>query len=66
MVETLEKDLEKLKRQKENILLRRTLAVKGSIDDRTEEEKAAQTKANLKGDLEGMAVHLIEASPKKI
>ena len=36
LVEGLEKDLEKLKRQQENILLRKTLALKGSIDEQTE------------------------------
>jgi hypothetical protein len=33
LVEGLEKDLEKLKRMQENILLRKTIAVKGSIDE---------------------------------
>ena len=63
----MEKELEKLKRQHENIQLRKTLATKGTIDDKSEEEKQREYEAKLKAELEDYGgAHVIAASPKKI
>jgi uncharacterized protein YdhG (YjbR/CyaY superfamily) len=68
LVEGIEKDLEKLRRQQENIQLRRTLATKGvsSLVEETEEEKQEQIKYDMTRALTDAGAHVIDASPKKV
>jgi len=47
-------------------MLRKTLANKGTIDDRTEQEKEKEYETVLKHDLEQAGTHVIAASPRKI
>ncbi len=66
LVEAMEKDLEKLKRQAENISLRKTLATKGGVvDDKTEEEHEQELAEQMNRDLTGFGTHVIHASPKR-
>ncbi len=66
LVEAMEKDLEKLKRQAENIQTRKTLATKGGvIDDTTEEERERELAEQMQRDLTGLGTHVIHASPRR-
>lgn len=67
LVEGIEKDIEKLRRQQENLQLRKTLALNGgqSIIEETQEEKDRETNARLRSDLESVGTYVIDASPKK-
>jgi len=59
--------LEKLRRQQENIQLRKHLAVTGqSFVEETEEEKQRNIKTKLTKDLEDTGAFVIAASPKKL
>jgi hypothetical protein len=67
LIDGIDKDLDKLKRQRENILLRKHLAMTGqSLVEQTEEEKLRDMEAKLKRDLTEGGVHVIAASPRKI
>ena len=46
--------------------MRKTLALKGSIDEQTEEEKEKEIKQKMKFDLEEAGTFVIAASPKKL
>ena len=51
-VESMQKDIEKLRRQQENIQLRKHLALTGqSLVEETKEERERETRAKLRGDL---------------
>jgi hypothetical protein len=67
LVDGLEKDLEKLRRQQENIQLRRHLALTGSsLVEQTEDEKQREQEEKLRRDLEVTGAFVIAASPRKM
>lgn len=67
LVESMQKEIEKLRRQQENIQLRKHLALTGqSLVEETREEKERETRAKLRGDLEGVGTFVIDAQPSKI
>jgi hypothetical protein len=67
LVENLQKDLEKLKRQSENILKRKTIAENGGVDfERTDAQKEQDHLSQLHQDLDEMNVHRIHASPRRL
>ena len=52
LVESMQKEIEKLRRQQENIQLRKHLALTGqSLVEETKEEKEREVRAKLRGDL---------------
>jgi hypothetical protein len=67
LVDGIEKDLEKLRRQQENIQLRKHLAITGSsLVEQTEQEKLREHEAKLRSELEKDGAFVIAASPKKL
>lgn len=67
LVEGIEKDLEKLKRQQENLQLRKQLALTGqSVVEETAEEKELEVQQKLRHELEYAGTHVIAASPRKL
>jgi hypothetical protein len=67
LVDGIEKEIEKLRRQQENIQLRKHLALTGqSIVEIPEAEKQRDLEAKLKKDLEDAGTFVIAASPKKL
>jgi len=67
LVEGIEKDLEKLRRQQENLQTRKYLAMTGqSLVEQTEQEKLRELEAKLKSDLERDGAFVIAASPRKL
>jgi hypothetical protein len=57
LVDNLTKELEKLRRQSENIQMRKTLHVKGHIDEETEEERNYKIKRDLEDDKGCFVIH---------
>ena len=67
LVESMQKEIEKLRRQQENIQLRKHLALTGqSLVEETKEEKERETRAKLRGDLQNTGAFVIDAQPSKI
>jgi hypothetical protein len=64
LVEGLQKEIEKLRRQQENIQLRKHLALTGtSFVEETREEKEREHQAKLRSDLETAGTFVIAAQP---
>lgn len=67
LVESMQKEIEKLRRQQENIQLRKHLALTGqSLVEESKDEKDRETRAKLKGDLTTTGAFVIDAQPSKI
>jgi len=67
LVDSMQKEIEKLRRQQENIQLRKHLALTGqSLVEETKDEKDRETRAKLKGDLTMTGAFVIDAQPSKI
>lgn len=47
-------------------MLRKTLELKGSVDEATEKERELELKKKLKESLEGAGAYVIDAAPTKI
>lgn len=67
LVDGLQKEIDKLKRQQENIQLRKHLAVTGqSYVEETKEERDLEDRAKLRSELESAGTFVIAASPQKL
>ena len=67
LVEGLQKEIDKLKRQQENIQMRKHLAMTGqSYNEKSKEEIDLEDRAKLRGELEGAGTFVIAASPQKL
>ncbi len=67
LVESMQKEIEKLRRQQENIQLRKHLALTGtSLVEQTREEMDLEVRATLRGGLEAVGSHVIDAQPSKL
>jgi hypothetical protein len=67
LVEGLQKEIDKLKRQQENIQMRKHLAMTGqSYVEKSKEEMDLEERAKLRGELEGAGTFVIAASPQKL
>ncbi len=66
VIESLQKDLDKLRREEDGIKLRKALATGKPIIQETEEEKKAKFDMALRNDLEAQNVQVVEATEARI
>jgi len=67
LIDGLEKDLEKLKRQSDNLQVRKVVAIKGEApEEPTEEEKEIRLKERMKRELEEEYAKVLHADEKRI
>jgi hypothetical protein len=68
LIESLRKEIDKLKRQQENIQMRKHLGMTGQsyYVDKSKEENDLEKRAKLHGELEGAGTFLKAVSPQKL